>query len=234
MSVVLARLYRLVRPILGPRSRRLAHTLRSKLYGDTSQLGEAVYAMGLIKRGWPTWIVEVGANDGITASNSRLFVRRGWDALLIEPNPQMFRLLASNSSAFPGVRCVQSACSNQEGSALLSLFEGDEAGMLSTLESPEKVRDEQQIVSQSVVVKRTTLTALLEEYRVPDDFSILSVDTEGHDLQVLQGTDLLRYRPRIIITETDAATEADKHSLLRGFGYGLHANIGVNTLWTLN
>ncbi|NIP18097.1 MAG: FkbM family methyltransferase, partial [Xanthomonadales bacterium] len=40
-----------------------------------------------------------------------------------------------------------------------------------------------------LVINCDSLTGILRDCGVPGDFSLLSVDTEGHDLQVLQGLD---------------------------------------------
>lgn len=45
--------------------------------------------------------VDIGAGDGIIWSNSRHFVERGWNCLLIDPDPVKFSALASNCLDFP-------------------------------------------------------------------------------------------------------------------------------------
>ena len=38
-------------------------------------------------------LLDIGANDGITLSNSRLLIERGWEADLVEPSPNAFAKL---------------------------------------------------------------------------------------------------------------------------------------------
>lgn len=226
------RTYRILKPVLGRPFRVAAHALRRRLTGDTSQLGEALVAHSIVEPDWPRWIVEVGANDGVTASNSRFFLRRGWQALLIEPNPRIFPRLVENVRAWPRVRCVPVACSNAPGTLPLRIFADDPTGMLSTIhEEAEANRGRPRPIAEVHEVEVRTLTSLLDEHQVPADFGILSVDAEGHDLQVLQGLDFARYRPGLIITESDERTEGEKHALLSASGYVLIERVGVNTIW---
>ena len=113
----------------------------------------------------------------------------------------------------------------------LRVFDGDAEGQLSTLDLGHGPRDGAAAVLDAPEVLVERLTTLLDEHGVPPDFALLSVDTEGHDLAVLRGLDFARYRPGVIITETDEATEADKRALLHAHGYRLAEAVGVNTLW---
>ena len=65
----------------------------------------------------------------------------------------------------------------------------------------------------SLRVKVHRLEALLDDFRMPLDFGLLTIDTEGHDFSVLRGANLTRYRPRVIITEKNPDDE-DKFTYL--------------------
>lgn len=234
MHPLFFRLYRLVKPVLGHPFRVGAHALRRALTGDTSQLGEASVALSLVDPAWPRWIVEVGANDGITASNSRLFLRKGWSALLVEPNPRIFPRLVENVRGWPQAHCEPVACSEAPGTLPLRLFDDDPTGMLSTIHAEaETNRGESRPVSEICEVEVRTLTSLLDDHAVPADFAVLSVDAEGHDLEVFRGLDFSRYQPHLVITEIDEdeARETEKHALLRRHTYELVEHVGINTIW---
>lgn len=234
MHPLVLRAYRLLKPVLGHPFRVAAHSLRRTLTGDTSQLGEASVAYSLAEESWPRWVVEVGANDGITGSNARLFLRKGWRALLVEPNPNLFPRLVRNVAVWPEARCEPVACSDAPGTLPLRIFADDPTGMLSTIDAEaETNRGRTRPVAEVHEVEVVTLTTLLDRHDVPRDFGVLSVDAEGHDLQVLQGIDFERYRPHLIITESDERTEEEeaKRALLLRHGYALTERVGVNTLW---
>jgi len=68
------------------------------------------------------FFVELGANDGITQSNTKYFeLFRKWEGILIEPNPQKWEECVSNRSKRSS--SINAACVSFE-------FEGDSVNML--------------------------------------------------------------------------------------------------------
>lgn len=70
--------------------------------------------------------------------------------------------------------------------------------------------------------------------KFPEDFSLLSVDAEHMDYEVLLGLDFDIFKPRIIVTEdTDLYREKQdqKDQLLRDNGYVLVKKIACNSVW---
>ena len=47
-------------------------------------------------------ILDLGANDGVTLSNSRFFVERGWHGVLVEAGNKPFEKLFANCNAIIG------------------------------------------------------------------------------------------------------------------------------------
>ena len=66
---------------------------------------------------------------------------------------------------------------------------------------------------------------------VPTDFGVLLVDTEGLDFRVLQCLKHTTQRPRIIVTEDFAETDALKYALLSDVGYRFVAAWGSDSIW---
>ena len=56
--------------------------------------------------------------------------------------------------------------------------------------------------------------------RRPSGFDLLSVDVEGHELEVLSGFDFARWRPQLILLE-DHVGNLQRHRFLKGAGYRL-------------
>jgi hypothetical protein len=63
-----------------------------------------------------------------------------------------------------------------------------------------------------------TLDDILAEAGAPEGFDFLSIDVEGHELDVLSGFDIGRWRPRLILLE-DHVADLSKHTYLTGAGY---------------
>jgi hypothetical protein len=73
---------------------------------------------------------------------------------------------------------------------------------------------------QVIDVLVRTLDDILVEAGAPQGFDLLSVDVEGHELEVLSGFDLARWQPRLIVLE-DHVGNLDRHRFLTAAGYRL-------------
>lgn len=77
---------------------------------DRSQAGETTLLRKLAK-------LDVGANEGVTISNSLPFIELGWRAILVEPAPAVFKKLVANRGGRDNVTCLQIACCDKSGEA---------------------------------------------------------------------------------------------------------------------
>jgi FkbM family methyltransferase len=214
----------------------LRYYSRLILRGDQSQFGEITVARRLLRPGWPKYVVEVGAFDAKKFSNSYGFICEGWQAVLVEPHPANFARVAGFHAGNSAVHCVQKACSNTTGQSALFFDKsaGESGGVSPTLSTDKNWFMEQIRDDQSVQVETDTLTNILSACGTPRDFSVLSIDTEGMDLAVLEGLDPAKFRPRVIITEEypwEPAKNQRKHDLLRARDYVLKRLIGMNSIW---
>ncbi len=150
--------------------------------------------------------VEVGAFDGVHYSNvRRLHETHGWSGIAFEPVSKNFRKLAA---AYAGstVRCVQSAVSTSDGELAINVSTyphlPDWGSDVATLGEADTARWQREFgaiwTREQVPVRR--LTRLLDEAAITD-FDFISIDTEGHDLEVLRSIDFARFRPQLIVIE---------------------------------
>jgi FkbM family methyltransferase len=156
------------------------------------------------------YFVEVGANEPRVRSQTWHLEQAGWTGLLIEPQPDLVReLRATRLAKVFGVAC--SGPEHDGGTLPLHV-----AGPLSSLDragmapgaAPETV----------IEVPIRTLDSVLTEAQAPEGFDFLSIDVEGHEIEVLRGFDTARWRPRLILLE-DHVADLSKHRYLRGVGY---------------
>lgn len=216
-------------------------TLR-RLLGDTSEHGELFLLVRLAKGSPNRFLVDVGANDGITASNSYGLILRGWEGILVEPYPPCFQQLQQRYGNSPKVRLVNSACGCEFGELDLFLGKDGTAAGYATLCTDDSDWFRATRTGESVKVPVSPLTAILEKNGCPPRFAVLSVDTEGYDLRVLESLDFNRFRPEVIITEddpillpppTDLKTDERKYALLKREGYELAKHYSRNSVWKL-
>jgi FkbM family methyltransferase len=156
------------------------------------------------------YFVEVGANEPRLRSQTWHLEQSGWTGLLIEPQPD----LACELRAMRMAKVFAIACSSPENAGrTLPLHV---AGPLSSLDrsgmapgaTPEAV----------IEVPVRTLDSILEEAQAPERFDFLSIDVEGHEIEVLHGFDIKRWQPRLILLE-DHVADLSKHRYLSAAGY---------------
>jgi FkbM family methyltransferase len=207
---------------------------RLRMEGDTSQSREITKLWPLLSEYPVRHVVEVGANDGFTLSNSYPLIIRGWSAVLFEPSPSPLFLLENRWRANPAVAVIGKAVSNMSGEATLRIdVQGIEGqNLFSTIEQEDNWFTDRFIGDQTVTVQTTELSFELERLNVPRDFGLLSVDAEGHDLQVLES--LGEYRPAFIICErniVDLKTSFKKQQLLTKLEYLMVGRVGCNEIY---
>ena len=205
--------------------------LKYVLRRDTTHDGEFRQIQHLAGQDGPRVLVDVGANDGFYGSNSFPFVARGWRSLLIEPHPGAFAKLKKLHAGKSNVTLLNLACADAQGTLPLWIGDDGDDGTLATLCTDDHPHFLKARTNQSVIVPVERLNAGLAAQKIPRDFDILSIDTEGMDYEVLLGLDLNVWRPRVIVTEDYAPKDAKKTGCLRDHRYAHRAQIGVNAFW---
>lgn len=157
------------------------------------------------------YFVELGANDGVTQSNSLYFEKyRNWSGLLIEPAPQNFLKCRKNRSSKNSIYCA--ACVsfdyNEDFVRInYSNLMSTPLGLDSDIKNPHEhakigdqfLRDNETMFEFGAVAK--TLNSLLVDASAPKLIDFLSLDVEGAELEVLKGVDHQIYRFKYILVE---------------------------------
>lgn len=160
--------------------------------------------------------IELGANDGLRQSNTAFFeFNKKWTGLLIEPSHNMYLKCVQNrrNSIVENYACVSSDyCSD----TIVGDFDG---GLMSSVDG-NRLNN-----TNCVSVKATTLEKLLDKHITLDTkIDLLSLDTEGYELNILHGLNLNKYRPQYMLIEI-YNYDYDKIVLfLNEHGYVLHSN----------
>jgi len=156
--------------------------------------------------------LEVGANDGISLSNTYYFEQLGWRCILIEPNRDCCNKIRSWRRA----SLFECAASEKEGSAVLHVGSGSD-DVYSSLDIEQLAASRDRY--RPVVVRTRTLDSMLEEAGVAS-LNFVTIDVEGHEYQALQGFSLDRWKPRLVLVEDNsdmADCEVEQH--MRQAGY---------------
>jgi FkbM family methyltransferase len=137
------------------------------------------------------FFIELGAHDGLSQSNTAfLEFERNWTGVLIEPSVTAFEKCKSSR---PNSTCFNAACvSNTYQREYIT---GDFDGV--TMASVNGIRLNR---TSLVSVKALTLESILDNIN-PLNIDLLSLDTEGYELPILEGLNLNKYRPNYMIIE---------------------------------
>jgi FkbM family methyltransferase len=165
------------------------------------------------------FFVEVGANDPRRGSQSWQFEQDGWTGVLVEPQPD----LAERLRAVRRAHVVAAACSSpaNAGTAMTLHLSGPHSSLKRELAITGVV------AGGAIAVPVRTLDDILEEAKAPAPIDFVSIDVEGHEVEVLSGFDLKRWRPRLILIEDHVASLATHRCLTRA-GYRLIRRTGLN------
>jgi FkbM family methyltransferase len=164
--------------------------------------------------------LEVGGHDGVTGSNTLRFERLGWRCVIVEPVPALADAIRRQRT------CVVAECaaSSAEGVACLQVADGAES-MSSLRPSPEHARRVAELGGRwtPLRVRTRTLDSILAEAGI-EELDFITIDVEGHELEVLRGFSLATFRPRVVIVEAgeeSAAAAVSAHLADGGYSYFL-------------
>jgi FkbM family methyltransferase len=193
--------------------------------GAHAQFGEDRILAEIFAAQPPGWCAEIGAYDGRTGSATLLFERAGWRCLLVEPNPACVEQIRAHR------KCVvkQCAASSEEGTTVL--FVAEHVEQMSTVELNDEHRQWIHDSGGSITpidVRTARLDDLLDEAGFPE-LQFLTIDVEGHELAVLEGFSLERFKPRIVIVEANPISgDAHVAEYMTTRGYVHFKRTGVN------
>ncbi len=149
--------------------------------------------------------LDLGANDGITLSNSRFFIENGWNGILVEAGKLPYQKLMT--TILPNTIAINCAIGNQNG--LLSFYEStnllnaDDVGLVSSL-----VEDETQRWRKAGVryveykVECFTWDSFRDKFHLKSqNYDIISIDIEGMDYDVLIQMNLEELECKVLCIE---------------------------------
>jgi FkbM family methyltransferase len=147
------------------------------------------------------FFIEVGAFDGVRFSVTYILEAMGWTGLLIEAIPERFEACRA---ARPRSRVVHAALGprGSAGTTSFNFVQDDFGGMLSYHKAKPAhtgMLDASGLKRTPVTVPLTSMDELLRDHKGEIDAAV--IDVEGGELDLLQGFDLLRHRPKLLMLE---------------------------------
>ena len=178
-------------------------------------------------------IVEVGAGPPEFLSNSKYFRSIGWRSICVDPNPKFVK-----QHQDCGSEIYQYACSNTEGKSNFTIncnnddwyCENNDGVSFSALDIRYNNLPEHN-TQETIEVETITLNTLLNNLNV-DKIDVLSIDTEGWELEVMMGFDQEKYKPKVIVLE-NYENNLKYESFMNEKNYIKHIQLGYNEIYVL-
>lgn len=147
----------------------------------------------------PGQVLDIGAYDGKTYSNSYALIERGWKALLVEPSPSAFAKLLALHGDNPQVTLVNAALGAE--TRMTRFYECADEPYSTTLESKVGALRRDGKNPRPYWVAQVTPSTLVNQLGCGP--SVLSIDCEGTSVDVLMACPIGSWAPRVIVVEHD-------------------------------
>jgi len=166
--------------------------------------------------------VDIGANDGITWSNSLTFeINYEWTGLCIEPHPKAFTKLQNNRNC----KNLNIAISKNETELDFMVIDGYAemlSGLVSTYDPQHVERIKRETEQHGDIVSITkiqckSLTTILHENNITH-VDYLSIDTEGAELNIIESIDFSKNSFDLISLECNYDPQ-ELHSIMASKGF---------------
>ena len=161
-------------------------------------------------------LIDIGANDGKTLSNSLLFIEDGWNAHLFEPNKNVFEKLNSLHEFNANVFCWNFGIADFDGEKEFyesgSLISADDYSLVSTLHEGEMKRWGQSVQFTKTKVNFKQWGTWYQDIsaKKQNTFDYISIDAEGEDWMILNQIDLRKHDCKILCIEWNGVISNEK------------------------
>lgn len=169
-----------------------------------AQNGEDVILWRALKHVENGFYVDVGANDPVVDSVTQAFYERGWRGINIEPVKSFYEKLQQDR---PDDVNLMVAAGAQSG--ILTLYEIAGSGLSTNIDEIAQSHAAQGWKVANVTVPVIRLDEICAS-RGDEPIHFLKIDVEGAEKEVLQGIDLRRLRPWIIVMEATKPLKSER------------------------
>jgi len=143
--------------------------------------------------------IDIGAHEGICCSNTYFFEKYlEWSGICFEPNPTTYNKLSKNRQCL----CLQAAISDTTGKQSFICHECTWVSGLLKKYNPQHYKkwNVKSQLKNVIYVDAFLLNDVLEEHAITH-VDLLSIDTEGGELDILKSIDFLKYNIDVVIVE---------------------------------
>jgi len=183
---------------------------------------------GINKNGF---FIDIGAYDGIIGSNTYIFEQIGWKGVCIEPQPKIFRQLKRNR------KCdLYNVALSSHSSENVEFFIAHNAPFLSGINKGMEVTHKNQAKEYGktniINIKTITFDKLMENYQDLTYIDFISIDVEGHEIEILETINFEKYRFGLLCIENNDTLNLK--NLMCKNGYKIFMEVGADIMFIPN
>jgi FkbM family methyltransferase len=181
------------------------------------------------------FFVDIGANDGVTLSNTYVFEKElGWKGICVEPIPDVFEKLKKSRNSINVNKCI----GNKDNGVVKFMKIEGYAEMLSGIvdyfddhhkKRIEEYQKEHGGTSTIIDIGCIRLNTLLKEHGVKK-VDYCSIDVEGGEMGVLESIDFSDIDIEVMSVENNNSNR-DQTNYIMGKGYRLIKRLGVDEIF---
>jgi FkbM family methyltransferase len=170
-------------------------------------------------------MLELGAGDPENCSLSKHFRENGWRCVCIDPNPYFIE----KHNAL-GHEIYPYACSSESSNTKFYIFADKEDSMSHSSLGMRYGAGKESLVEIDVEV--ITLDSLMQKLNI-NSIDLACIDVEGWEIEVLDGFDLDKYKPHVILLE-NYTSNPDYGKYMTSKNYTFHTRLYHNEIYVRN
>ena len=160
-----------------------------------SQTGLDLLLSNIFKNNKKGFYIDIGCNHPVYNNNTFIFYQKGWRGVNIDLDKSSIDLFNIYRKRDLNIHAALSSSNNTK-----KVYEFHAKSPLNTL--VEKVANYQKAqVKNTYEIETQTLNQIINRNKLSQKINFLTIDVEGHELEVLKGFDFNSHQPDIIVVE---------------------------------
>lgn len=207
--------------------------IKGLLFNSFSQHGEDFFIYNYFKKRNYGFYIDIGAYHPKRFSNTFFFYKKSWKGLNIEANPDLIQEFNTSRSRDINLNI---GVSNANKKLIFYVFNPQTLSTFDLNAKEEYVSKGYELV-KSIIVDVLPIREIINRYCKNTNIDFISIDVEGHEIEVLEGFKNLTNFPKLICLESLDLKYEKKETFneilenLKDMGYIKIKEIGVNAFF---